>query len=57
MMRQWEVDFDFVKGYKVEYPTSIKQGFATESEAQKWAQENTTDGKVLWYETIEEDEK
>ncbi len=56
-MRQWEVEFNFVQGHKVKYPMNIKQGFATEAEAQEWAQKNTTDGKVSWYERIEEDEK
>lgn len=47
-MRKWLVEYDFVDGK----PMTIKFNFATEEEANAWAEENTTDGKVMWYEKV-----
>lgn len=47
--RTWEVEFNFINENT---PFNIQTGFATEAEAQAWAEKNTIDGKVSWTEQI-----
>ena len=57
MMRatSYEVDYDFfTKQDGTESFMSIKAGFKTYAEAEKWAIENTIDGKVVGVCRIEE---
>ena len=46
MAKEFIVEFDFDE--EMGYPNSIKTGFATEAEAEKWAKENTTAYNVLY---------
>lgn len=46
--REWEVDYEFHNNKA----NRIKTGFKTEAEAKAWAEKNTTDGKVQWYERV-----
>lgn len=50
---EFYVDFDFVQTKYGIRNMSIKGGFKTREEAQRWADENTTDGIVGWMADIE----
>ena len=46
MAREFVVEFDFDE--EMGYPNSIKTGFTSEEDAEKWAKENTT-SYMIWY--------
>lgn len=46
MAKEFIVEFDFDE--EMGYPNSIKTGFTSEEDAEKWAQANTT-AYMIWY--------
>ena len=47
MAKEFVVEFDFDE--EMGYPNSIKMGFTSEEDAEKWARANNITAYMIWY--------